>query len=136
MKTAKQTAHTHVYTRRNEKSTIETCACGKWQHTENNKNPVIEEVKTTHTPTPWRIDPKDGSQIQHENGIYGIACCNFNRRGKEDFYNANYIVKCANSHTALVEALEEIKEGLESTKYTQKEMLNIINEALKQAKGE
>ena len=40
--------HAHTYTRRNKASTIETCSCGKFRHTENNKNPIIKEMKTAN----------------------------------------------------------------------------------------
>lgn len=46
--------------------------------------------KHQFTPGPWRINPRDTSQVETEY-CYAIADCNFNRKGKEDFINARLI---------------------------------------------
>lgn len=58
--------------------------------------------KQIHTKTPWRVNPKNGTEIETDY-FYGIADCNFNRPYKEDYLNALHIVKCVNAHDELID---------------------------------
>ena len=60
--------------------------------------------KTKHTPTPWRVI-KNGRIVWHKGGDIGEIVV---RSGNYDEAQANaeHIVKCVNSHDALIEALK------------------------------
>jgi len=44
--------------------------------------------------------------------------------------NAKRLVKCWNMHDKLVEVCKEIEEGLVSTKYTEREMINMLRQII------
>lgn len=66
-----------------------------------------------HTPAPWRVEKfymKDPIVITSHNGD---ICLSSQSDDMDDVANAEHIVRCVNSHDALVEALKDAMEQLE-----------------------
>lgn len=112
-----KTAHNHIYMKQTSKSTVEICSCGKWRHTDNNKNPIIEEVKIAHTATPWYqgINSHTGYQPifgHDEHGNSSIPVFILDRQSENK--DIEYMLKAVNNHDALVEALKKAIHSLNS----------------------
>ena len=95
-------------------------------------------MTTKHTKTPWKICSRNARNIRTTTtaGNLIATCC---LAGGLPAANAAHIVRCVNSHEALVEALENLTEysvpGALSTKQYQ-EFLVDAHAALALAKGE
>lgn len=69
--------------------------------------------QTTHTPTPWKISTRDPSTIV--SGKRWVATSSRNGVLVDDMmYNAAHIVRCVNSHDALLAACKELAADLAS----------------------
>jgi hypothetical protein len=70
--------------------------------------------KSHHTPTPWLVD--EPWQIWAESIGEYVAITDVEGDGRTPYAaNAEYIVRCVNSHDDLVEALQDLYEWLDST---------------------
>jgi hypothetical protein len=67
-------------------------------------------MKSKHTPTPWKEDHQGGLYIEGKNGEY-IAEVESEGGREEQFANAAFIVRACNAHDALVEALQELQSN-------------------------
>ena len=80
--------------------------------------------KAEHTPTPWKIDRRDGHSYGPRDVIVpekteladriAVVSVNGVRDGRIAKANANYIVDCANTHDTLVKQRDDLIEVLES----------------------
>lgn len=74
---------------------------------------------TEHTPTPWRADWRD---IYDSNGDKICTFSEYNPQWEDDETfvrseaNASHIVRCVNSHDALVKALEDMVDNFNEEK--------------------
>ena len=89
-------------------------------------------MSNEHTPTPWMVSKEQDNQyvIRHPGEKWDLATCWFPRaavregdKDSEAFWdalrdeqdaNAAHIVKCVNSHDALVEALREVVSDIDA----------------------
>ena len=74
----------------------------------------------THTPTPWTVGIKYDTFVEITNGSKTIATV-----GEANIYpqieaDANHIVRCVNTHDALVEALRALRASIEEYRETGK----------------
>ena len=58
-----------------------------------------------HTATPWSVDPENARKVIGADGSF-VADCNGLADEDCDAANAAHIVRCVNSHDALVSALQ------------------------------
>lgn len=87
-----------------------------------------KEVK--HVPTPWYSTQVDNGHI-----IQSAKINEDNYVGKCDYpEDAQFIVKCVNSHYQLLEALREAIEMIESN-ITDKDNINYLKKVIQQAEG-
>lgn len=66
-----------------------------------------------HTPTPWHVGMKPGPMLYAEDGAQVADLRSPSSLSEESRANAQHIVRCVNSHDALVEALESARLLLE-----------------------
>ena len=104
----------------------------------------------THTPTPWHVEEghiqRDSGGIRYwqiTDGQDAIACNQFCYAGYDpdvNIANARHIVRCVNTHDALVKALEGILkvrvQGWENIWAGSNRCQDIARAALALAKGE
>ena len=90
-------------------------------------------MSNEHTPTPWMVSKEQDNQyvIRHPVEKWDLASCWYPRaairkgdKDSEEFWdslrdeqdaNAAHIVKCVNSHDALVEALEKMVDAADDS---------------------
>lgn len=104
---------------------------------------------SAHSPLPWRVDVSKSWQVTAMSGAYYVATCHLSPGDLDDngveIYsaeaNAEFIVRCVNSHDALVAALRaafqfvqpEVPRGPASNGWAN--TVALIHEALAQAEG-
>lgn len=106
--------HEHSFKRSKPSATVEICACGKFRHTENNTNPVIEEVSHSSgnldkaTARPWRVT--EGSSFFIESKNFSIGSIDYDSTLKEETAKANaeLIVKAVNNFDSLLMTLKAL----------------------------
>ena len=67
-----------------------------------------------HTPTPWKYEAPQGAFGHEVVGASRLVCQMSHHPGRQDeaVANAAFIVRACNSHSALVEALEYVRDNL------------------------
>lgn len=73
-----------------------------------------------HTPTPWRVNPGEPEWFAFDNRFFTVtdkeglilAFCKDWMDGDEPKKNAEHIVRCVNSHEALVSALQQARKWI------------------------
>ena len=87
-----------------------------------------------HTPTPWKVGASSKVKIFRSDDLTMVCECDHSQiTFEESESNADHIVRCVNSHDALVAALDKISNSRKAEAY---ELIAIADKALKQAKGE
>lgn len=81
-----------------------------------------------HTPTPWSIVPKRPHQhksvIQRQDGNV-VAVCGWEGGMEMDEKNAEFIVRCVNSHAALLQAVKTALIAMQAGGYNRIELESI-----------
>lgn len=103
-----------------------------------------EAAMKTHTPIPWKVQVSQNDKGQKRVSIvtsdkYPDYIGSLDNHTEDDEANAEFIVRCVNSHEVLVNAvnrlINEVGEGSLVGKYINPTTWEMLTEAIQQAEG-